>query len=128
MFRCDNISDVSDSPTNTGSQPGLFDPKTSFNASDVLKHALGDFQDRGFELAGRELALDRLLGALKRAFDVFDIDPMPDETIAETLTQLGAKVERVPGFVAKHPFRVTVSEELAKESLAYFGQSKEKGQ
>ncbi len=126
MFHCDNISIVTDSNTNTDFQPGLFDPQTSFEASDVLKHALGDFQDRGFELEGRELALDRLLGALKRAFEAFDITPWTDEAVAETLKHLGADVKEVPAFVAKHPFRITVSEELARESLEYYRRLKNK--
>ena len=106
-------------------QPGLFDPKTSFEAADVLKYAMGDFQDRGFELAERELALDRLLGALNRAYTAFDIVPLNDETVAATLRGLGAKVDKLPGFVAKHPFRVTVSRKLAEESSEYFALFKE---
>lgn len=87
---------------------------------------MGDFQDRGFELAGRELALDRLLGALKRAYTAFDIVPLKDSAVAETLEGLGTKVIRLPRFVAKHPYRITVPQDLADESLDYFCSFKEK--
>ena len=117
---------MTDSNKDTGVQPGLFDPETSFDAADVLRYAMGDFQDRGFELAGRELALDRLLGALNRAYKAFDIAPLEDAAVAETLRVMGAKVETLPGFVAKHPFRITVSLEIANESLEYFCLFKEK--
>lgn len=116
---------MTDSRTDTKIQPGLFDPKTSFEAADVIKYAMGDFQDRGFELAGRELALDRLLGALKRAYSAFDIVPLKDSSVAETLEALGTKVNQLPGFVAKHPYRITVPQELADESLEYFCSFKE---
>lgn len=114
-----------DSNEEKGAQPGLFDPKSSFDAIDVLKYALGDFQDRGFDLAGRELALDRLLGALKRAYIAFDIVPLKDDAVAETLRTLGAHVDQLPGFVAKHPYRVTVPAALAEECLSYFCSLKE---
>ncbi len=107
-------------------QPGLFDPKESFDARNVLLYALGDFQDRGFVLEGRVLALDRLLGALQRAYEAFDIARLEDDAVAETLAGLGAKVTKLPGFVAKHPFRVCVERDLAVESLRYFRSFKEK--
>lgn len=106
-------------------QPGLFDPKKSFDARDIVLYALGDFQDRGFLLEGRELALDRLLGALKRAYTAFDVVALNDEHVASVLGELGAEVSKLPGFVAKHPFRITVSSELAVESLEYFRSFKE---
>ncbi len=110
---------------NTG-QPGLFDPSQGIETSDVLKYALGDFADRGFELAGRELALDRLLGALKRAYVAFDVLPLSDSVIADALRDIGAEVVEIPGFVAKHPYRFTVNEEIAETSLKYFLSYKEK--
>ena len=111
---------MTESKKDRGVQQGLFDPRTSVSASDVLRYALGDFQKRGFELANRELALDRLLGALKRAYAAFDILPLNDEVVAAELEGLGTKVDELPGFVAKHPYRITVPEELAEESLEYF--------
>ena len=116
---------MTDLNKDTGQQPGLFDPKTSINAEDVLMYALGDFQERGFELAGREIALDRLLGALKRAFLAFDILPLSDQAIADTLRTMGADVIELPQFVAKHPFRVKVPEELGKQCREYFISFKE---
>jgi histone H3/H4 len=96
-------------------QPTLFEP----NAVDVerlLLYALGEFQSRGKVLAERQLALDRLRGAFKRAAEKFQTDELSDEKLAETLEKLGAGVVRKPSFVAKHPFRVTVQNELAKRA------------
>jgi hypothetical protein len=100
-------------------QPTLFETDVA-DIEKVLLYALGDFQDRGFELIGRKLPLDRLLGAFKRAFEYFGVDLLSDEKIAENLERLGAKVDRVPNYVAKHPFRVTVFEELANKSLEIY--------
>jgi hypothetical protein len=90
----------------------------------VLLYALGDFQNRGFDLIGRKLPLDRLLGAFKRAFEKYQMDELPDEKIAEVLNNLGARIEKVPGFVAKHPFRVTVYQDLAEKSLEIYKSQK----
>ena len=117
---------MNEKPSDKNVQPGLFDPKGGFGAAEVLRYALGDFQDRGFELEGRELALDRLLGALHRSYVAFDVVALDDETVASTLADLGAEVKKLPGFVAKHPFRVTVNRDLALESLEYFRSFKEK--
>lgn len=87
----------------------------------VVLYALGDFQSRKKELADRELALDRLRGAFKRAAEKFQIDELSDETIAGILENLGAKVKKVPTFVAKHPFRVTVTAEIAIRGREVFG-------
>lgn len=100
-------------------QPTLFDTNVA-DPDKVLLYALGDFQNRGFELIGRKLPLDRLLGAFKRAFEHFGIDEMSDEKIAETLEKLGAKIDKVPKYVAKHPFRVTVFRELADKGLVFY--------
>ncbi|MGI8542764.1 MAG: hypothetical protein ACR2MD_04715 [Aridibacter sp.] len=100
-------------------QPTLFETNVA-DTDKVLLYALGDFQARGFELIGRKLPLDRLLGAFKRAFEHFGVDEMSDEKIAETLEKLGAKIDRVPNYVAKHPFRVTVFQDLANKSLEIY--------
>ncbi|HRH41312.1 MAG TPA: hypothetical protein PKY82_06670 [Pyrinomonadaceae bacterium] len=101
------------------SQPTLFEPKTT-EVEKIILYALGDFQSRKKVLAERELALDRLSGAFKRACEVFEIDEINDEQIAASLEKLGAKVVKVPSFVAKHPFRVTVSNELAENSAQFY--------
>ncbi|MEZ5306621.1 MAG: hypothetical protein R2684_05670 [Pyrinomonadaceae bacterium] len=110
---------------NTSDQPGLFDANTEFSSLDVVRFALGDFADRGFELAGRELALDRLMGALKRAYGIFDILPLDDRIVADTLRNLGAEVTEVPDYVAKHPFRFVVPEKVGKDALEFFRSHKE---
>lgn len=102
-------------------QPQLFEAKTkNAEIERVLLYALGDFQSRGKVLADRELALDRLRGAFKRAAEKFGADEMSDEKIAETLETLGAKVVRLQSFIAKHPFRITVSVELAVRSKQFY--------
>lgn len=99
-------------------QPGLFDPPSEdARIDEAVLYALGEFQTRGFELSGRRLALDRLLGAFRRAFEEFDLGPVEDSEIAERLRSAGAEVEEVPGYVAKHPYRVTVRKQLAEISL-----------
>lgn len=95
-------------------QPTLFEQKAETVAVEkVLLYALGEFQSRGKVLAERELALDRLRGAFKRATEKFGLAEFSDEKIADGLMKLGVGVRRVPNFVAKHPFRVTVQSELA---------------
>lgn len=96
-------------------QPNLFD-ENGVNVSDekVILYALGDFQSRGKILAGRVLPLERLLGAFRRAFEKYRIEPFKDSEIAGILGKLGAKVIAVPEFVAKHPYRITVFSDLAK--------------
>ncbi len=102
-------------------QPTLFEKNAeSSQIEEVILYALGDFQSRGLQLADRELPLDRLLGAFKRASEHFEISDLSDEQIAETLEKLGAKIKRLPGFVAKHPFRITVSQNLAERSNSIF--------
>jgi hypothetical protein len=107
-------------------QPTLFESNAEEVESEpVTLYALGDFQSRGKVLAERELALDRLRGAFKRAAEKFGVPELPDEQIAETLAKLGAKVVRVPSFVAKHPFRVTATVDLAVRSKEFYRQSLE---
>lgn len=102
-------------------QPNLFETVTENGGLERLAlYALGEFQSRGKILADRELALDRLRGAFKRAAEQFQIGEPTDEKIAETLEKLGAKVVRVPSFVAKHPFRVTVGASLAARAFEVY--------
>jgi hypothetical protein len=102
-------------------QPNLFETATDApEIEKILLYALGEFQSRGKVLAERELALDRLRGAFKRACEKFETAELPDEKIAENLEKLGARVKKVPSFVAKHPFRVTATIELAEKSKEFF--------
>ena len=79
----------------------------------VVLYAFADFQLRGKALAERELPLDRLRGALRRAAEVFGVAELSDEAAAQAIQTLGGRVRRVPPYVAKHPFRITVPTELA---------------
>ena len=100
-------------------QPTLFEGETESREVDdraLVLYALGDFQARGKVLAGRDLPLDRLRGALKRAADTFGVAELTDERAVAALGALGANVRRVPSFVAKHPFRVVTPVELAEQS------------
>ncbi len=111
-------------------QPTLFEQKVKqneLNAADydrVVTFALGEFQARGKVLAERDLPLDRLRGALKRAFDSFGVAEINDEEASAVLSRLGAQVRRVPSFVAKHPFRVIVPCELAERSRQVYQEAK----
>ncbi|CAN5453601.1 hypothetical protein BH20ACI1_BH20ACI1_31870 [soil metagenome] len=105
-------------------QPTLFEENTKKAETEkVLLYALGDFQSRGLTLAARELPLDRLRGAFKRATDKFSLEEFSDEKIAENLEKLGAKIVKVPNYVAKHPFRVTVSDDLAERANKFYRES-----
>jgi hypothetical protein len=105
-------------------QPTLFEADTAAVEIEKLTlYALGEFQARGKLLAERELALDRLRGAFKRASEHFQLAELPDEKIAGTLEKLGAKVVKVPSFVAKHPFRVTVQQDLAARASEFYRQT-----
>lgn len=105
-------------------QPELFETETPNNKMErIALFALGDFQSRGKVLAERELALDRLRGAFKRAAEKFGISEPTDAQIAETLEKLGAKVVKLESFIAKHPFRVTVSNQLAVEAKEFYNQT-----
>ena len=102
-------------------QPKLFEQSTEFVAlEDVLLYAFGDFQSRGKVLADRELALDRLHGAFVRAFEKFGIPAVSDEVLAQGLRSLGANVVEIPNYVAKRPYRITVSNDLANNSVAFY--------
>ncbi len=102
-------------------QPSLFEVQTSASEIEqILLYALGDFQSRGKVLANRELALDRLRGAFKRATEKFGREEFSDEEIAKGLGKLDAKIVQVPNFVAKHPFRVTIYQSLASRAFEFF--------
>lgn len=102
-------------------QPTLFETEPeNAQTEEVLLYALGDFQSRKKVLADRELALDRLRGAVKRACEKYGVPELSDEQIAENLEKLGAKVVKLPSFVAKHPFRVTVSFETAERARRFY--------
>ena len=103
-------------------QPNLFDVQT-IEAEKILLYALGEFQSRGKILADRELALDRLRGAFKRAAEKFGTEEFSDEEIAQVLEKLGANIKRVPNFVAKHPFRITIQSELAETAKKIYQES-----
>lgn len=90
----------------------------------VVLYALGDFQARGKLLALRDLPLDRLRGAFRRAAEVFGVEELGDEETVKALSTLGASVRRVPAFFAKHPYRVVVSEALAVRSRLFFEETK----
>ena len=111
-------------------QTPLFDTekKTAgvVDAERIVLYALGDFQARGKALKGRDLPLDRLRGALRRAAEAFGVEELGDEQAAAALGALGASVRRVPTFFAKHPFRVVVREDLAERALLFLRESKEK--
>ncbi len=105
-------------------QPTLFE--TTLKQSDierVLLYALGEFQARGKVLAERQLPLDRLRGAFRRASEKFQTEELSDEKSVEILGNLGAKIVRKPSFVAKHPFRVTVHAGLADRAKGVYQES-----
>ena len=104
-------------------QPRLFDRKKvgeTAQAERLALYALGEFQSRGLALAGRELPLDRLRGALRRAAEDLEVEELDDESAVAALSSLGARVRRVPPFVAKHPYRVTADAELAGRARQFY--------
>lgn len=108
-------------------QPTFFDKNQDGGELDperLVLFALGDFQARGKVLVERDLPLDRLRGALRRAAEAFDAPELDDERAVAAFTALGAKVRRVPTFVAKHPYRVTVPEDLARRAVEFWQESK----
>lgn len=107
-------------------QPKLFDERSNAGRDGgerLTLYALGEFQARGKALADRELPLDRLRGALRRASEAFGCGEPDDESAARSFDALGAHVSRVPPFVAKHPYRVTVPTELAERALKFYEES-----
>jgi hypothetical protein len=104
-------------------QPTLFDnigAEQPVETDQLVLYALGEFQARGKVLSERELPLDRLRGAFRRAAENFGAAELADEKIAQELERLGARIVRVPSFVAKHPFRVTIGENLAARALEFY--------
>lgn len=102
-------------------QQNLFETETRAPETEkILLYALGEFQSRGKVLAERELPLDRLRGAFKRACEKFGTGELSDEKLAENLEKLGATVKKVPSFVAKHPFRITVSTAIAERGKQFY--------
>ncbi len=105
------------------SQPNLFDKKqkrATTTDEQVVLYALGNFQARGLVLAGRDLPLDRLRGALRRASEAFGVDELSDEQAVAIFQSLGATVSRRHPFAAKHPFHIIVHTALAERArLAY---------
>ncbi|HZI17329.1 MAG TPA: hypothetical protein VEY09_01910 [Pyrinomonadaceae bacterium] len=102
-------------------QPSFFDrePAEGVDAERLVLDAFGDFQSRGLVLAERELPLDRLRGALRRAAERHGLDELGDEQAVAAMSALGARVRRVPSFFAKHPYRVTVPAELAERARSH---------
>ena len=106
-------------------QPTLFEQRRQGRAiasEQLLLYALGEFQARGKLLAARDLPLDRLRGALRRAAETFDVEELSDEEAVAAFARLGAQVRRVPPFVAKHPFRVVVPPDVAARAQAFYQQ------
>ena len=105
-------------------QSTFFDTENERNnapaTEQIVLYALGEFQARGKLLAARELPLDRLRGALRRAAERFAVDELDDERAVAALDSLGAHIRRVPTYVAKHPFRITVPAPLAERALALY--------
>ena len=104
-------------------QPTFFEPSEknpSLRGEDLLLYALGEFQARGKALAGRELPLDRLRGALRRAAETLNVAELSDEQAAAAFAHVGAQVRRVPPFVAKHPFRVIVPAAVAEKARLFY--------
>lgn len=105
-------------------QPTLFEQRSKEIADDggerLALFALGEFQARGKALANRELPLDRLRGALRRACEALGFEEPDDESAVRSFAALGAHVSRVPPFVAKHPYRVTVPPDLAERALKFY--------
>lgn len=111
------------SPEDETKQQKLFSQTERSRAEDeqLVLRALGDFQKRGKVLVERSLPLDRLRGALRRQTEQAGTPELTDEQFVDILGTLGAHVQRVPTFVAKHPFRITVPAELAERARRSLG-------
>jgi hypothetical protein len=107
-------------------QKTFFEREKACDAADaerVVLYALGNFQARGKILAERDLPLDRLRGALRRAAETFGVEELADEQAVAAFAALGAQVKRVPAFFAKHPFRIVVPERLAERARIFYRDS-----
>jgi hypothetical protein len=110
-------------------QPTLFEKQTGqeeVETEQLVLYALGEFQARGKALAARDLPLDRLRGAFKRACEAFGIEELTDERAVAALESIGANIRRVQPFVAKHPFRVIVPTDLAQRALSIYQEAKKR--
>lgn len=106
-------------------QPKLFEkPSETVELETVILYALGDFQSRGKVLADREIAFDRLRGAFLRSFARFKIPEVSEELIVQTLRELGATVTKVPNYVAKRPYRIIVTNQIAHTSKELFSKKR----
>ena len=107
-------------------QPTFFDREKAdgAEAERLVLYAFGEFQSRGHVLAERDLPLDRLRGALRRAADSFGVDELGDEQAVAAMSALGAQVRRVPSFFAKHPYRITVPAALAGRAQDFYRRQK----
>ena len=106
-------------------QPTLFEPRAA-DTEKILLYSLGEFQLRG-KVLERELPLDRLRGAFRRAAENFQAAELSDTSIVDQLEKMGAKSVRKQSFVAKHPFRVTIYAELAEKAKTVFKEIAENG-
>lgn len=110
-------------------QPTLFDGQSKrpdANDERLVLYALGNFQARGLVLAERDLPLDRLRGALRRASEAFGVEELTDERAVSTLAALGAQIQRRHPFAAKHPFHIIVPTDLAEKALSEYEKMTEK--
>ncbi|MCA1850687.1 MAG: hypothetical protein LC672_06485 [Acidobacteria bacterium] len=110
-------------------QPTLFEPRRqggrAVTNERLVLYALGEFQARGKALAERDLPLDRLRGALRRASEALGVAELSDEEAAAGFETLGAQVRRVPPFVAKHPYRVNVPPAVATRAREFYQQQQD---
>ena len=106
-------------------QPGFFDRERAegADAERVVLRAFGEFQARGKVLAERDLPLDRLRGALRRAAEACNVEELGDEQAVAAMEALGARVRRVPSFFAKHPYRVMAPADLAERARDLFAEA-----
>jgi hypothetical protein len=110
-------------------QPTLFDRQSKQSAVDderLVLYALGNFQARGKVLAERDLPLDRLRGALRRASETFGVEQLTDEHAVAVFAALGAQVQRRHSFAAKHPYHIIVPTALAERAGRVYEEMQEK--
>lgn len=102
-------------------QPTLFESvNPGVTVETIVLFALGDFLARGHQLSGRWLPFDRLRGAFNRASDKLGYDQVRVEEILTQLKQLGAEVIEMPDFMAKWPYRIRVSDQIADRAAKVF--------
>ncbi|MGH9900203.1 MAG: hypothetical protein ACRD63_06400 [Pyrinomonadaceae bacterium] len=116
------------SRSSVADQPALFSGIRMLRGSELVESeeetlvlfALGDFQSRGKQLAERELPLDRLRGAFRRAAERYQTEEMTDQRMIAILRRLGAETTKLPSYVAKHPYRVRVNNALADRASVFY--------